>query len=133
MNAIVSARRTISLWFPVVIWAGFIFYLSSIPHLQTPWGIGDLILRKAAHITEYALLSFLLSRAMAGSFNFSRQRVFALALFVSICYSASDEIHQSFVAGRSGNIVDVLIDTAGVLVGLYLWRKSTMDLTRLKT
>ena len=41
-------------------------------------------------------------------------------LIFSIFYAASDEFHQTFVPGRDGNIVDVLIDSSGALVGILL-------------
>jgi VanZ family protein len=104
-------RRLVSRWLPVVLWAALIFGLSSIPSLGTGLGTWDLVLRKLAHATEYAVLGFLLLRATG------REGVAALA---GVAYAVTDEIHQHFVPGRHGAGYDVAIDAAGVLIGVYL-------------
>ena len=43
-----------------------------------------------------------------------------LSFLFSVIYASSDEFHQTFVPGRDGNIVDVLIDSSGSLVGILL-------------
>jgi VanZ family protein len=106
-----SVTRFLSLWLPVLLWAGLIFGLSSIPSLGTGLGTWDLVLRKLAHATEYAVLGFLLLRATG------REGVAALA---GAAYAITDEIHQHFVPGRHGAVYDVAIDAAGVLVGVYI-------------
>ncbi len=78
-------------WAPVLAWAGVIFVLSSIPDLGTGLGGWDLGLRKIAHAAEYAVLGFLLLRAVGRA---------ELALALGIAYAVSDEIHQHFVSGR---------------------------------
>lgn len=105
-------RRTLSLWLPVVAWAAVIFGLSSVPDLGTGLGGWDLVVRKLAHVTEYAILGALLVRALG--------RPWA-AFLAGITYAVSDEIHQSFVPGRLGSPVDVAIDAAGVAVGVVFW------------
>jgi VanZ family protein len=101
----------LSLWLPVIAWAGLIFALSSIPALSSGLGTWDEVLRKCAHVTEYAILGFLLLRAIGRELP---------ALLVGIAYAATDELHQHFVAGRHGSPVDVLIDTVGLLIGTVL-------------
>jgi VanZ family protein len=97
----------------VVVWAGLIFVLSSVPDLGTGLGGWDLVLRKLAHATEYAILGFLLLRALGrGSW----------ALALGVAYAVSDEIHQHFVAGRHGAPLDVVIDAVGVTVGVFVLR-----------
>jgi VanZ family protein len=102
-----------SRWLPVLVWAGVIFAFSSIPSLNSGLGTWDYVLRKGAHMTEYAILAVLLVRA-TGSYAWA----FALA----VTYAASDEVHQLFVRGRHGSPIDVGIDAAGALIGLALWR-----------
>ena len=103
----------ISAWIPVVLWAALIFTLSSVPDLGTGLGAWDTVLRKIAHMAEYALLGALLYRAT---------RRPAAALLLASVYAVTDEIHQTFVEGRVGSPVDVLIDTAGVLLAMLAVR-----------
>ena len=105
---------SLRLWVPVVLWAAVIFAFSAVPDLGTGLGTWDLVLRKLAHTAEFAVLGALLMRAV-------RQELPALALGIS--YAVSDEIHQRFVPGRVGSPLDVVIDSAGVAVGVLLWRR----------
>jgi VanZ family protein len=103
----------LSRWLPVLIWAGVIFAFSSIPSLNSGLGTWDYVLRKGAHMTEYAILACLLLRAI-GSYTWA----FGLA----VAYAATDEFHQTFVRGRHGTPIDVGIDAVGALIGLTIWR-----------
>lgn len=76
----------------------------------------DFYVRKAAHFSIYATLGCLLMLAAAASGLRTPGR-WALTLPVGILYAIGDELHQRFVSGRSGNIRDVGIDSAGVLTG----------------
>ncbi len=109
-----TASRLLSVWVPVVLWAGLIFGLSSIPSLSTGLGGWDLVLRKLAHATEFAVLGFLLLRALERELP---------AVLAGVAYAVSDEIHQHFVAGRHAAVYDVAIDAVGVLVGVYAVRR----------
>jgi VanZ family protein len=104
--------RLLTVWLPVVAWAAVIFTLSSISSLSTGLGTWDTILRKGAHLTEYAVLGGLLYRALGRE---------PLALAVGIAYAATDELHQYFVRGRHASPVDVAIDAVGVAAGMLLW------------
>ncbi len=106
--------KLIKLWVPVVVWAGVIFFFSSIPDLKTGLEY-DFLLRKIAHITEYFVFTFLLYRAFGGSFKMNVYRLFMYPAVFSLLYAISDEIHQYFVLGRSCAIGDVLIDSLGVI------------------
>jgi VanZ family protein len=103
----------IRLWLPVIAWAGLIFALSSVPDLGTGLGGWDLVLRKLAHAAEYAVLGALLVRATERP---------GLAFAVGVLYAVSDEIHQSFVPGRMGSPLDVVLDAVGVAAGVLLWQ-----------
>lgn len=74
------------------------------------------LVRKIAHMTEYASLGAL-SCAFVLTFKKVKKGI-ALSAIFCVLYAASDEIHQLFVPGRSGQISDVLIDTAGSLLGI---------------
>lgn len=106
------------MWVPVVVWAGVIFYFSSIPNLKTNFEY-DFLLRKIAHIIEYLIFTFLLYRAFRGSFNMNVFSLFMYPAVFSFLYAISDEIHQYFVLGRSCSIQDVLIDSIGI-IGFYI-------------
>ena len=110
--------KIFKLWLPVIIWASFIFYLSSIPNLKTNLEY-DFILRKIAHIIEYFIFTLLLYRAFKGSFSMNALQLFIYPALLSFLYAASDEFHQSFVPGRGPSIRDVMIDTIGI-VGFYI-------------
>jgi VanZ family protein len=102
------------LWGPVVVWAAVIFAFSAVAGLGTGLGTWDLLLRKLAHTAEYAILGALLLRAVGRALP---------AFLLAVGYAATDEIHQSFVAGRHGTPVDVAIDAVGVALGVYLWKR----------
>lgn len=76
--------------------------------------------RKAAHMTEYAILSVLLY-VWLGKWQFTTKKRMLLAIIAAALYAASDEIHQLFVAGRSGRLTDVLIDSTGAMLGVFLF------------
>jgi VanZ family protein len=98
----------------VLVWAAVIFAFSSIPSLSSGLGGWDYVLRKLAHMTEYAILALLLLRA-TGSF--------AWAFVLAVAYAATDEVHQVFVPGRHGSPLDVAIDAVGVTVALVAARR----------
>ena len=70
----------------------------------------ELLLRKGAHMAEYAVLFLLLLRALRLS---GARRPGLSALLMSAAYAATDEFHQMFSEGRGPSPLDVLIDTAG--------------------
>ncbi|HEU5278468.1 MAG TPA: VanZ family protein [Gaiellaceae bacterium] len=107
-----TRSRALTVWLPVVLWAAVIFTFSSIPSLSTGLGTWDTVLRKGAHVTEYAILGALLYRAVGRE---------ALALAAGIAYAATDEVHQYFVRGRHASPVDVAIDATGVALGMVVW------------
>jgi VanZ family protein len=85
------------------------------------------VVRKGAHLTEYAILAWLLWRAVRLPRKNDerpwdwRQAVIAFGL--AVAYAATDEFHQSFVPSREGHVRDVLIDTFGAVLGLFVvWR-----------
>ena len=74
--------------------------------------------RKAAHMTEYAILG-LLCFAFYSSFEVKRKG-YLLSVATAFAYACTDEFHQLFVPGRSGQFSDVCIDTAGTVIGLAI-------------
>lgn len=83
------------------------------------------IIRKAAHMSEYAILALLTYYALT-KIAFNKKIIFQITFLISFLYACSDEFHQLFISGRSGQFTDVLIDSAGCLIMLlfsYLWQK----------
>lgn len=82
------------------------------------------ILRKAGHLTEYALLAFLLYRALAGTLWNDAKRWFWIPAWMTLgiagLFAISDEFHQSLVATRTASPRDVLIDCCGAAFALLL-------------
>jgi VanZ family protein len=105
-------KKFFKFWLPVIMWMGVIFIFSSIPDLKT--GLKeDFILRKIAHILEFAILMFLLFRAISDQ---GRNRAIIYSLIITLFYAFSDEFHQSFVGGRQCSFRDVGIDSIGILI-----------------
>lgn len=128
---------------PVIIWMVFIFYMSgktgqessgqsgkislfitnllekvrqdSPQEMQNLQDILELVIRKTAHMTEYAIL-FLLSYLATVKISMSQSRFYnrSIAVLISLLYACSDEMHQLLVPGRSGKMIDM----AGVLIVL---------------
>ena len=75
-----------------------------------------------AHFTIYMILGILVT-LLVREYNVSFYKCLFISLLVCLLYSISDEIHQLFVLGRSGEILDVLIDTSGSFIGIYVLNK----------
>jgi VanZ family protein len=100
---------------------GVIFVASATPSAQIPSaGPWDLLVKKGGHLLSYALLAWLWLWALQPAL--SPPRLCWVVLTIAVLYAASDEYHQTFVVGRNGTPVDVLIDTIGALLGILLWR-----------
>ena len=93
-----------------------IFYFSS----QQTTGVGGtnqttrFLILKSFHLIEYAFLAWLLSFAI-----FKKKWV----VLIAYLYAILDEIHQSFIPGRTSRFQDTLIDLVGILIGLLIFRK----------
>lgn len=134
-----NTRSVIKSWLPVFIWIIFVFIgstdLMSAEHTSRfiapflRWFVPDvsdatiasvqLIVRKGAHLTEYAILAALLYRASRQNLR-SLMRAALIAFVIAAICAALDEFHQSFVASRTASPWDVMIDCFGVLIGLLL-------------
>lgn len=77
----------------------------------------NFIVRKAAHMSEYAFLAILLILYLR---ECDYPHVFLIGIITVALYAASDEFHQLFIMGRSGQLTDVLIDTCGGIIGMVL-------------
>lgn len=76
--------------------------------------------RKAAHMTEYAILAILFY-IWLGKWQFAVSKKSAQAIIFAALYAASDEFHQLFVPGRAGSLRDVMLDSTGAVIGVLLF------------
>lgn len=117
------AKSFIKYWLPVIVWAGFIFFLSHQPGLKSDFPfIWDLIFRKIAHIGEYFILNLLLIRALF-PYNLPKKKILLWAALISLLYAVSDEFHQSFILERTAAAQDVAIDSFGILLSTLIVSK----------
>ena len=134
-----SVRGRIWRYGPVIIWMAFILLASSsgfsaintsrIVRPLLVWFFPDIteetinlthfLVRKAAHVIEYAILGWLTARALStSSRKYLRQRWLLAGLLPILSVALVDEYHQSFVPSRTGSVYDSAIDIAGGLLGL---------------
>jgi VanZ family protein len=135
-------RRFLKNWLPVLVWVGVIFLGSTdlmsaehtsrfiVPFLR--WLKPDIsaetlasihfILRKCAHVGEYAVLGLLLLRAAILMRNFKRSIAILHLSILGVCLfvAVTDEFHQTFVASRGASIRDIVIDSGGAILGLLV-------------
>jgi VanZ family protein len=135
-------------WLPVVIWLGVIYFNSTDfmsaehtsriiePFLRwlrpgiSPEAIEQVqfLVRKAAHLIEYAILAMFLCRAIIRGTNPERKRaiLYVYVWLAATLVAASDEYHQSFVPSRGAAWGDVLIDSGGAIFGLLVVRRKRL-------
>lgn len=80
----------------------------------------QLIIRKLAHFTVYAIGGFLI---MNYAYTTDKTRKYQVLYSIGFggLYAITDEIHQLFVPGRTGRILDVGIDSLGVITGIFIY------------
>ncbi len=130
-----------SAWTLVLFWMGVIFYLSHQPADESSAlssGIVEQIIaffetitrksfsdadwmhyfiRKGAHLFAYFLLAILLMHAWLQT-GWRGAKQIIVTLIMCVLYATSDEIHQLFIPGRSGEVTDVIIDSVGASIGI---------------
>ena len=112
-TGLLSSANTNVILRPVLIW---VFPQASEATIRL---INFIVIRKGAHLTEYAIFALLAARAFrTSSRELLRNHWFLAALFLVVVYSLSDEFHQSFVPARTPSIYDSMIDTLGGLAAL---------------
>ena len=131
-------------WLPVVVWASFISWFSTDafsarstnsyidPVLRlffgelTPAGfrLAHSIVRKSAHLLEYAILGALTVRAQTTPGERPTASTVRWTIVYCALYAMLDELHQTLVPSRTGSGVDVMVDVTGAIIGTLLrtWR-----------
>jgi VanZ family protein len=137
MSGAFQPRDVLARWLPVALWATVISVLSSDafrgentatflkPFLDlllpgaAPATIeaAHAVVRKLAHVTEYAILALLVYRALERPER-AATAVALGALVFCVLYATLDELHQSFVPSRGPSPLDVALDTLGAALGL---------------
>lgn len=103
-------------WALVILWMGVIFWFSAQPKEALNFGQSTLV-SKLAHVTEYAILGWLVQWARGGR---TLRRVWWQSWLIAVLYAATDELHQSFTPGRTPTVTDVIIDSFGAAIGLAI-------------
>lgn len=126
-------KKIIISWLLLILWMAFIFYMSScngnvssdqsgtiayVLHNILGINYSDkliFIIRKCAHVSEFFILGILVINLVS---KYNVKHIYLISFIICVLYSSSDEFHQLFVSGRSGQVTDVLIDLIGVVLGL---------------
>jgi len=108
-------------YIPMITVMGIIFFLSNQPgdRLDLP-DIPDL--DKVLHAVAYGVLAFTVLFAVPENKN--RKNPWGVSLLVvmfCLLYGISDEFHQSFVPNRMPSVMDVIADTTGAVVVVFIW------------
>ncbi len=107
-------------WFPVILYSGIIFCVSSVSNVKTP--LQEIGLDKILHVLEYIPFGFFVARGVYNTkVPIFTGMFFGAVLSISFLYGVSDELHQSFVPGRSAGAFDVIADTVGGVIGGYIY------------
>ena len=133
----------ITSWISVLLHLGLIFYFSSRPAIQSKELSGNIteivvqtveriapnraaeldvrrihhLIRKNAHFFSYLVLGILVLNALRRSGVYGFKGIM-IAFLICVLYAISDEFHQTFVPGRSGELMDVIIDSVGAASGI---------------
>jgi len=112
-------------WLPPVLYAAFIFFLSSVPggKYHYPFSSAD----KVLHLMEYSVLGYLIARAF-GCNSSGKKRLFIRSFVICLLYGLSDEFHQWFVPYRVVSFMDMLANGTGSLlaIGIYIKQRKVL-------
>ena len=118
-----KSKQWLLAWGGVFAWCFFLFILSAQPHLRVPGDIPES--DKVAHLLVYGVLGWLWGRAVKVSWPGGSALIvlFSVVVFTGI-YGLSDEWHQSYIPGRSADLLDGVVDMCGGTLGgtaFLLW------------
>ena len=91
----------------------------------------DPYIRKLAHFTLYAAGGILIANFI-NTYNIKDKNKIIYSICIGATYACTDEFHQLFVEGRSGQLTDVLIDSLGVATGVCIFLCVITILKKLK-
>ena len=129
-------KKIIISWLLLILWMAFIFYMSScngnvssdqsgtiayVLHNILGINYSDkliFIIRKCAHVSEFFILGILVINLVS---KYNVKHIYLISFIICVLYASSDEFHQLFVPGRSGQVTDIFIDMIGVVLGLSIF------------
>ena len=135
-------NRTLS-WLAVLLWMGLIFFfshqpgeesaalsggmtrwihtiLTALPLIDFEINVLHTLIRKSAHFFVYLILGVLILHAFLES-RVTLLRASVYAWLLATVYAATDEYHQTFIPGRVGDVMDVVIDSLGAITGIAIY------------
>ena len=128
-------KRLVLAWTLLILWMLFIFIMSSFNGVMSSNQSGSIatliynifnisdtskvsfIIRKCAHVSEFFILGILVINLVS---KYNVKHIYLISFIICVLYASSDEFHQLFVPGRSGQVTDIFIDMIGVVLGLLL-------------
>ncbi len=110
--------KRILFFVPAVLYYALIFYISSKSYEVE---VDILFFDKGIHVVEFAILGFFLSFGYFQSIKSSFKGYVIFVLATGILLGSLDEWHQSFVPLRNSDILDIVADTAGICIGLFIY------------
>ena len=134
-------KRLVLAWTLLILWMLFIFIMSSFNGVMSSNQSGSIatliynifnisdtekvsfIVRKCAHVSEFFILGILVINLVS---KYNVKHIYLISFIICVLYASSDEFHQLFVPGRSGQVTDIFIDTIGTIFSLlvmYLFNK----------
>lgn len=119
-------------WLPAILYMGLIFYLSSFPPPQAAREVPVFFDIKVIHILEYGMLNLLVFWGLdkTSDIPFIWKAVYSVG--ITLIYGLTDELHQVFVPGRSGKLIDIAANLIGCIMvqcGIFAFRvKSRRDI-----
>ena len=93
-------------------------FINNILKLENTELIGTII-RKLAHLFEYFVLGILMFNCLK---RYNIKRIILISIVLCFIYAITDEIHQLYIPGRSGNLIDVMIDAIGSYIGMMSYK-----------
>ena len=129
-------KRLVLAWTLLILWMLFIFIMSSFNGIMSSNQSGSIavliynlfdisdtekvsfIIRKCAHVSEFFILCILVINLVS---KYNVKHIYLISFIICVLYASSDEFHQLFVPGRSGQVTDVLINMIGVILGLSIY------------
>ncbi|MCI6763757.1 VanZ family protein [bacterium] len=134
-------KRLVLAWTLLILWMLFIFIMSSFNGVMSSNQSGSIatlihnifnisdtakvsfIIRKCAHVSEFFILGILVINLVS---KYNVKHIYLISFIICVLYASSDEFHQLFVPGRSGQVTDIFIDMIGTIFSLlvmYLFNK----------